>query len=295
MRKKGLLFFLVAFVTILFIGCGRISNGDITIKKYKGLEIENVKTTQVTDDDVQRKIDALLRTRATEMNITGRGTKKGDIVVLNYEASVGTSTVVKKRNEECEIGADNFFASFEEGLIGHNIGEMFELKLYVPDNFDNPVLAGKEALFKIQISAIREIKIPELTNVVVVELSNTASTPDEYKKEIEAAIQTENEINARKRLEQNVWDTLFEGCIVKKDLSDEAKKELVVKLISEKESLELQDEEYQKGLRQKAEQYGYSDMSEFEKMIGKEKLTGVLLQEKVTNFLIENCKFKSTK
>ena len=61
---------------------GAISNDNITIKQYKGLEIEKVETIAVTDEDVEMSIQSDLETLATKTDITGRAAQLGDIAII---------------------------------------------------------------------------------------------------------------------------------------------------------------------------------------------------------------------
>lgn len=58
--------------------------------------------------------------------------------------------------DDLEIGSGTYIDGFEEGCIGHEIGETFELPLTFPDDYDNPNLAGKDVVFKVKILDILE-------------------------------------------------------------------------------------------------------------------------------------------
>ena len=61
-------------------------------------------------------------------------------------------------------------------------------------------------------------------------------------------------------------------------------------MIAEKENLKVSDEEYKKGLEEYATQYGYTDSAELEDAVGKKEVKRALLQDKVTDWLVDNCK-----
>ena len=68
-------------------GCasGAISNDNITIKKYKGLEVEKVEEIAVTDEDVEMSIQSDLETLATKTEVTDRAAQLGDIATIDFE------------------------------------------------------------------------------------------------------------------------------------------------------------------------------------------------------------------
>ena len=68
------------------------------------------------------------------------------------------------------------------------------------------------------------------------------------------------------------------------------KQEYAVDLIAEKENLKVSDEDYKKGLEEYATQYGYTDSAELEEAVGKKEVKRALLQDKVTDWLVDNCK-----
>ncbi len=219
--KKRIIAALVGLCTVaVMTGCGNkeISNDKITIKQYKGLEVEKVDEIKVTDTDVEDSIKSTLQTKSTENEITGRPVKDGDVVTIDYEGKKdgvafdgGTA-----QDQQLEIGSGSFIPGFEEGIIGHNIGETFDLNLTFPQEYQSEELAGQAVVFTVTLDKISEVIVPELTDELVAELSESAKTIDEYKKEVKEDLETSNKQAAKSEQQQHIWDALMEQCTVEK-------------------------------------------------------------------------------
>lgn len=336
MKKKIAVFFMGICSAALIVGCSQsISNDKIKISQYKGIEIEKIDSVKVLDEHVDASISSTLEARGTEKEITDRPVNPGDVATISYvgkkdgEAFEGGSA----ENFPLTIGSGQFIDGFEDGIVGHNVGDTFDLNLTFPKDYDNQELAGQPVVFTVTVHKIAERVIPELTDELVTELSETSKTVEEYRKEVAEDLKLSNEESAKSRMEQNVWAALIEKCTVK-NMPEDKKKEVVdsittqygsvaqmygeedvdafvkqmfgvgiekmaedtitqeyaVELISEKENLKISDKEYQERLKKYAAQFGYEDEAQLEEAIGKEQLQKAMLQEKVTEFLIDNCK-----
>lgn len=145
----------------------------ITVEKadYTGLEITKIDTT-VTDEDLNAAIHAALEEAATFADVTDRGAKEGDNLVIDFKGSVdgeyfdgGEAT-----DYEMVLGEAGFIEGFEDAIVGHKAGEEFVIDVTFPENY-NEELGGKAAKFEIKIKSIKETVLPELNEEFV--LNNT--------------------------------------------------------------------------------------------------------------------------
>lgn len=310
-----------------------LSNDNITIKKYKGLEVEKVETIAVTDEDVEMSIQSDLETIATKTDIKDRAAQLGDIAIIDFEGKKdgvafegGTGT-----DYELELGSGQFIDGFEDGVVGHNIGETFDLDLKFPENYQSEELAGQAVVFTVTLKGLQEKKVPELTVDVLKQLESKVTTIEEYKAQIRSDLELSNQEAAESTLLGSMWEALVKNCEVKKfpegmidqyvkNLEEQyayyaqmygmeieeffkqmfgmsaeevaktnATQELAMTLIAEKEGLTIKDKDYEAGVKDLASQYGYEDTEEFVKAYGEDSIRKALLQEKVGNFLVENC------
>lgn len=218
MKKRILALVMGLCMTASLVGCanGEISNDKIRIKQYKGLEITDT-TMEVTDEDVEMSIQSTLQTLSTTTDITDRPAQEGDKVIIDYEGKLdgvafegGTAT-----EQSVEIGAGMFVPGFEEGIIGHNIGETFDVNVTFPEQYTEE-LAGKAVVFTMTLHSIQEVHVPELTEDLLPQLSETAKTIKEYKAEVRKDLEASNKESAESAKEQMVWEKLLENCVVEK-------------------------------------------------------------------------------
>lgn len=201
-------------------GCasGAISNDNITIKKYKGLEVEKVEEIAVTDEDVEMSIQSDLETLATKTEVTDRAAQLGDIATIDFEGKKdgvafdgGAGT-----DYELELGSGQFIDGFEDGVVGHNIGETFDLDLTFPEDYGSTDLAGQAVVFTVTLKGLQEKHVPELTVDILEQLGTKATTIEEYKAQIRSDLEVSNKETAESTLLATVWEALVEECDVKK-------------------------------------------------------------------------------
>jgi trigger factor len=176
----------------------------IKLGKYKGIEV-TVNKTEVTDSAVTEAIQAELNAHATEENVTGRSVEKGDNVNIDY---VGLKDGVAfeggtAAGYDLLIGSGSFIPGFEDGLMGHNIGEKVAVNLTFPANYQAADLAGKAVVFNVTINAIKQPVIPTLTEEYV-KNNTTFASIDAYKESIKADLQTKNEENQKNQMTSDV-------------------------------------------------------------------------------------------
>lgn len=221
MKKKISTIIAGVCVVALLGGCagGSISNDNITINKYKGLEVKKVEETTVTDEDIELSIQSDLETLATTTEITDRPAQLGDISTIDF---VGKKDGVefeggKGTDQQLELGSGTFIPGFEDGIVGHNIGETFDLDLTFPERYDNnPDLAGQPVVFTVTLKGLQEKHVPELTEDLLSELNTTAKTIDEYKEEVKKNLEKSNKESAEQTMYSAIWDALVKEVKVKK-------------------------------------------------------------------------------
>lgn len=195
--KKKLITLVVGVCTIAMLaGCSskKLSNDYITLKEYKGVEVEKQETAKVTDEDVETRIQ---ETRQANMISTevDREAQNGDMIVFDYEGKIdgvaferGSAT-----DQQHTLGMGGFIPGFEEGLVGHKAGETFDVPVTFPEEYQDTDKAGKDAVFTMTLKSVSEQTEPELTDDFVKSVSEESKTVDEYKKEVKKTLETEAE------------------------------------------------------------------------------------------------------
>lgn len=234
MKKRILALVLGACMAVSLVGCGKeISNDKITIKQYKGLEVETVEEIKVSDEEVEQSIQSTLQTIAKYNDITDRAVEKGDLVTMDYVGKVDGVEFEggKAEGATLEIGSGQYIPGFEDKLIGHNTGETFDINVTFPENY-NEELGGKDAVFTITLNKIQKVEIPELTDDILPELGTDAKTIKEYKAQVKEQLEKSNKETVESQREQNVWQALIDNCTVEK-YDDKELEETIANIESE--------------------------------------------------------------
>ena len=163
----------------------------LKITQYKGVEVEQVeKPKEISDEDVESRIQMMLEGQAETKEITDRAVQGGDTVNIDYVGKIGGKEFEggSAKGYDLEIGSGNFIEGFEDSIIGHKIGETFDWNGKFPDNYGNTEYAGKDVVFTITVNGITERNVPELDDKIVAKLSENAKTVKEYKEEVKKQI-----------------------------------------------------------------------------------------------------------
>ena len=162
-----------------------------------------------TETEIQTQIDTLLNQYATTQNITGRAAQSGDTVNIDYSGAVdgvaftgGTAT-----GYDLTLGSHTFIDGFEDQIIGHNIGDTFDVTVTFPEGYGDSTdaegntitLSGKEAVFSVTLNAITQSVVPTLTDEWVetnFAASDDLHTADALRQYFDSALYANNLDNA---------------------------------------------------------------------------------------------------
>lgn len=187
----------------------------VTLGEYKGVEVE-VPSVEVTDEEVEEKVQSLLSYYATTNDITEGTVEEGHTVNIDYTGYIndvqfdgGTAT-----GASLTIGSNSFIDGFEDGLIGVNVGDTVTLNLQFPDPYlNNPDYAGKDVVFEVKVNSIQETVLPELTDAFIAE-NTTYTTVDEYKAALRENLESSKEDDVKSDKLNDVWSIIIENCEV---------------------------------------------------------------------------------
>lgn len=251
MKKQRLGAIVLAGVIVLgMTGCGnskaKVYSEYVTLGDYKGIEYTKT-VAEVTDEDIQSRLDSFTEGLAETTDVKDRAVEDGDIVNIDY---VGT-----RNGEEFEggsadgydltIGSGSFIPGFEDGLVGHDIGEEVSLDLTFPEDYTNEEMAGAKVNFKVTINSIQTKTTPKLTDALVKE-NTDYDTISAYKDSIREELKETNETNAEQQAKSDIFNKVVENSTISGYDEAEVKK--------------LVDEEFEsfKQTAQSYESYGYS-------------------------------------
>ena len=183
---------------------------EIELADYAGIEVEAV-LAPVTDEEVDGEIETVRRRNARETEVTDRAAAMGDIAVIDYEGFVDGVAFDggKDSGHKLTLGSGQFIPGFEEGVVGHNAGEEFDVNVTFPTEYHAAELAGKVAVFKVKLNSIVFEELPELDDDFAVEVSSF-DTFAEYRADVAAKIEKRHQTNADREVEEKVQNALAE-------------------------------------------------------------------------------------
>ena len=189
----------------------------VKVADYTKVEAKTTKV-KVTEKEVQQEIDRRLDAKKTSKNVKSGVVKNGDTVNIDY---VGSIDGVKfeggeEKGRDLEIGSHTFIPGFEEGLIGAKVGTTTNVKVRFPDDYMQPDLAGKNAIFAVKINSMEQVTIPPLDNDFVTANSDV-STVAEYKKLVEQEVLAQKEEAYNLNEMNKMWTKFIDKCKIKKD------------------------------------------------------------------------------
>lgn len=192
---------------------------EVQLGEYKDLEVED-QSIEVTDEEVEKEIETL-RDKQAELVLKEEGTvEDGDTVVIDFEGFSDGETFEggKGENHSLEIGSGQFIPGFEEKLIGKELGEKTEVELTFPEDYHAEELAGKDAVFKVEIHEVKFKELPDLD--------------DEFAKDLDEDVETLDELKAQKREELEKQ---------KQQDNDNQKREVLIEKATENATVDIPD------------------------------------------------------
>ena len=186
---------------------------EVAIDGYKGIEIEK-KVESVKAADVDREIENARKRNARTVEITDRAAAMDDIANIDYEGSVDGVPFDggKGQGHDLKLGSGSFIPGFEEQIVGKNIGEEFDVNVTFPEEYHAKELAGKAAVFKTKLNAIKAEELPALDDEFAKDVSEF-DTLDEYKADIKAKMVKRNEDKAEAEVENALAEALMEKLV----------------------------------------------------------------------------------
>ncbi len=198
----------------------------VTLGTYKGIEVSLPKV-EVTDEEVEAQFESFKASVPAVEVKDRKKVKEGDVLNINYSGKLAEDGTVFEggtaENQTLEVGSGRFIPGFEEQLIGHEVGETFDIKVTFPDEYNNnKELEGKDTIFTVKVNSISEH--PELTEDNVAELAETAfgnkdiKSIKDLKAYIKDTITSRKEDQNRTELEGKVLEAVVENSEFTKEL-----------------------------------------------------------------------------
>ena len=181
---------------------------EVTIENYKGIEAKK-KAVRITKDAIDEEIDKIRDRNARFVQESDEAIKDGDTITLDFEGFVDGVAFDggKGENYELKIGSGSFIPGFEAQIVGHKIGEDFDVNVTFPEDYSAKDLAGKAATFKCTVKSLKQL--PELDDEFVKDVSEF-DTVDEYKADVKSKLSERAKADAEREWENALAEKLMD-------------------------------------------------------------------------------------
>ncbi len=186
------------------------SKPEVEIEGYKGISASKT-TVKVTEKEVEEELENIRKRQGRMIDVSDRAAKDGDTANIDYEGSVDGIPFEGGKGEgyDLQLGSGTFIPGFEEQICGHNIGDEFDVNVTFPAEYHAEELAGKAAVFKTKLNALKYTELPVLDDEFAKDVSEF-DTLTEYKSDLKAKLLKKKEDEADREFENKLLDALVE-------------------------------------------------------------------------------------
>lgn len=181
----------------------------VDIKDYKGIKVTKT-VNAVTDEEVEHEIGHMLEKGARTINVDDRAAENGDEVVIDFEGFKDGVAFDGGKAEKfnLKLGSGQFIPGFEDQVVGHSVGDEFDIDVTFPENYQAEELAGAPVVFKIKLHEIKKTELPELDDDFVKDTSDFETV-----EELRADVRKNLEEEAQKRADADAEGAVLDGVI----------------------------------------------------------------------------------
>ncbi len=188
-----------------------ITKPEVEVSNYKGIEVTKT-VNDVTDEAVDAEIEKLRQKGMRMITVEDRAAEMGDDVVIDFEGFLDNVAFPGGKAEGfgLSLGSGQFIPGFEEKVVGHNIGEEFDIDVTFPEEYQAEELAGKPVVFKIKLHEIKAKELPDVDDDFVKDTTEF-DTVDELKADFKAKLEEAEKNKADAEVESKLMDTVIEN------------------------------------------------------------------------------------
>ena len=183
---------------------------EVTLGKYKGVKVDKI-DVKVSDEDIDAEINRERESNARTISVEDRAVKDGDMTVIDFEGFVDGVAFEggKGENHSLEIGSHTFIDTFEDQLVGKNVGDEVDVNVTFPEQYQAADLAGKPATFKVKINEIKAKELPELDDEFAKDVSEF-DTLAEYKESLKKDLEKKKQDEAKRTKEDEAIQKIID-------------------------------------------------------------------------------------
>jgi len=178
---------------------------------FSKIEVERL-VVKVADKEVDETIDRLAKQyRQSEPIKRARKSKKGDVLVIDFKGMIDGEVFEggSAEGHNLELGSEQFIPGFEKQLIGSKAGESVSVNVSFPEDYGAETLAGKDAVFEVDVKEIREMVDSAIDDEFAKNLGQESL--EELRKSISERLGQDYAGLSRERLKRDLLDVLEKG------------------------------------------------------------------------------------
>ena len=185
---------------------------EVKLGDYKGLKYTKM-DEEPTDEEIDAELKKEQEKNARIVTVTDRPVQNGDIATIDFKGFMDGEAFEggEGKDFDLEIGSHSFIDTFEDQLVGKNVGDDVEVNVTFPENYGQASLAGKPAKFEVEIKVIKVKELPELNDEFVQDTTEFENL-NEYKNEIAGKLIVAKKQQAKNKMEEDLVTALVEGC-----------------------------------------------------------------------------------
>ena len=185
---------------------------EVKLGDYKGLKYTKM-DEEPTDEEIDAELKKEQEKNARIVTVTDRPVQNGDIATIDFKGFMDGEAFEggEGKDFDLEIGSHSFIDTFEDQLVGKNVGDDVEVNVTFPENYGQASLAGKPAKFEVEIKDIKVKELPELNDEFVQDTTEFENL-NEYKNEIAGKLIVAKKQQATNKMEEDLVTALVEGC-----------------------------------------------------------------------------------
>jgi len=189
---------------------------EFKLPSYKGIAVKKTETP-VADADVEKTIESLRDQQADFVDVTGRALRTGDFAIVNYtgisdgkpigELVPDAKTLGDHKDFWMLISSDSFLPGFCDQLLGAQVGEKKQVLVNFPADFAVKPLAGKKATYFVDVTGLKEKKLPELNDELAKKVG--IDSLEKLKAEVLKSLTAEHTAQTQSEMRKQIVDNLL--------------------------------------------------------------------------------------
>ena len=191
---------------------------EVELGNYKGFKAEKVKVA-VAAKEVNEELKRMADRNARVLSVEDRAAKLEDITTIDFEGFVDGVAFEGGKGEgyALTLGSNQFIPGFEDQIVGHNIGDEFDVNVEFPKDYQAEELKGKPAVFKVKLHEIKVREIPEIDDEFAKDVSEFDTLKD-LKADLKKKALERKKAAQEEEIENNLIDQLID--VMKADIPE---------------------------------------------------------------------------